>query len=325
MQKEEVQEKQQAEVIPEEQQTGVITSIQLFSLNDGPGIRTTVFLKGCRLNCKWCHNPEGNRRYPEVYPFISNCTGCKKCVEVCPTEAITFLEPTRPKIDKSRCIVCLQCVEICPYEAMVQWGEIVNVKHVIEEVEKDKPFYKNSGGGMTLSGGEPLTQPEFARALMKCAKLREIHTALDTCGYAKWEVLESVLEWTDLVLFDLKHMDAQAHKEYCGVTNEVILENARRIAAKKVPLRIRIPVIPGRNDTVENMRLTAEFVAALDRENKNVIQVVDLLPYHPYAGSKYVQFGLEYPFPVGEGYKDEEIEPIIELFTGQGLDVTVGG
>jgi pyruvate formate lyase activating enzyme len=120
-------------------------------------------------------------------------------------------------------------------------------------------------------------------------------------------------------------MDAQAHKEYTGVTNEVILENARRIAAKKIPMRIRIPVITGRNDTVENMRLTAEFVAALDQENENVIQIVDLLPYHPYAGAKYVQFGLEYPFPIGEGYKEEELESIIEIFTGQGLDVTVGG
>lgn len=324
MQKE-IEEQLQIETTAEEQQIGIITNIQLFSLNDGPGIRSTVFLKGCRLKCKWCHNPEGSRRYPEVYPFVSDCTGCKKCIEVCPAGAITFLEPTKPKINKALCIVCLQCVEVCPYGAMVQWGEIVTVKQVIEEVEKDKPFYKNSGGGMTVSGGEPLAQPEFTTALLKCAKAKGIHTALDTCGYAKWEVIESVLAWTDLVLFDLKDMDAQAHKEYCGVTNEVILENARRIVARKIPMHVRIPVIPGRNDSKENMKLTAEFVASLDQENENVIQVVDLLPYHPYAGSKYVQFGLEYPFPVGEGYKDEELEQFVEIFTGRGLDVTIGG
>jgi len=307
-----------------EDQTGIITNIQLFAINDGPGIRTTVFLKGCRLNCRWCHNPEGNRRYPEVYPYLPNCNDCKACIEVCPAGAITFIEPGKPRIDKGLCITCMQCVDACLYEAMVCWGKIVTVAEVMEEVEKDKLFYKNSGGGMTVSGGEPLTQPEFVLALMKAAKGREIGTALDTCGYAKWEVLEPVLEWTDLVLLDLKHMDPQAHKDFCGATNELILENAKRIAAKGIRMRIRVPVIPNRNDTKENMEKTAAFIEQLD-EQYNVIDGVDLLPYHPYAGAKYRVFGLDYPFPMGEGYSDEQIEPMVGVFCDHGLDVTVGG
>lgn len=310
-------------MVAAEQQIGIITDIQFFSTNDGPGMRTTVFLKGCRLNCKWCHNPEGKRRYPEIFPYVPKCNGCKKCLEVCPTDAISFKEPNVPRIDKNRCIVCLQCVEACQEEAMVCWGRIVKIKEVIEEVEKDKPFYKNSGGGMTLSGGEPLAQPEFTRALFICAKEQKIDTALDTCGYAKWETLEHILEWTDLVLYDIKHMDPQAHKAYCGATNELILENARRIAKKGVKMQIRVPIIPKVNDSTENLKRTAQFVKELNDEG--VILGVDLLPYHPFAGAKYRIFGLDYPFPQGEGYPDEKLEPTVEIFVEQGLDVTVGG
>jgi len=157
-----------------------------------------------------------------------------------------------------------------------------------------------------------------------CAKAKEISTALDTCGYVRWENLENVLTYTDLVLYDLKHMDPEAHKDYTGVTNELILENARRIARKGVPMHVRVPVIPQINDSLENLRKTAEFVAELN-EKAGVIKVVDLLPYHPYAGAKYRVFGLDYPFPLGEGYPDEKLEQYVELFTDQGLDITVGG
>jgi pyruvate formate lyase activating enzyme len=223
-------------------------------------------------------------------------------------------------IDKGLCNVCLQCVKVCKYDALVVWGKIMTGGEVIEEVEQDRPFYVTSGGGMTLSGGEPMAQPEFALALMKLAKERGIDTALDTAGSEPWEDLEKVLEYTDLVLYDIKIMDSKSHKEYSGHGNEHILENARRIADKGVKMRIRIPVIPGRNDTIENMKATGKFIGSLG----DVVQGIDLLPYHPYAGAKYRIFGLPYPFPEGEGLPDQDVEPFINVLIDY-ADVTVGG
>ncbi len=299
---------------------GVVNDIQRMSMCDGPGYRTTVFLKGCYLNCQWCHNPEGKRRYPEVFPYIPNCTGCGECLDVCPTGALTLEDDNKPVIDRGLCSVCFQCVKVCKYDALVVWGKIMTAGEVIEEVEKDKPFYENSGGGMTLSGGEPMAQLEFTLALMKLAKSRDIDTALDTAGSGSWEDLEKVLEYTDLVLYDIKVMDSKSHKEYSGHGNELILENARRIAAKGIKMRIRIPVIPNRNNTVENMEETGKFIESLG----DVVQGIDLLPYHPYAGSKYRIFGLPYPFPEGEGLPDQDVQPFINVLLDY-ADVTVGG
>ncbi len=304
-------------------QAGFITDIQFFSLSDGPGIRTTVFLKGCILNCRWCHNPEGNRRYPEVFPYQSKCTGCGECVEVCPAGAISLVKDCTPRIDKGLCIDCFQCVEACKEEAMVVWGRMVTVDEVIGEVERDKTFYKTSGGGMTLSGGDPLAQPEFSRALFIVAKERGIRTALDTCGHASWEVMERVLEGVDYVLFDIKHMDPQAHRSYCGADNRLILGNAERVAETGKGMRVRVPIIPGFNDGWENLKKTAEFTRSL--KDKAMGLEVDILPYHPYAGAKYRLFGLDYPFPQGEGYPEERLRDIVEIFLNEDLDVTVGG
>jgi pyruvate formate lyase activating enzyme len=206
---------------------------------------------------------------------------------------------------------------------MVVWGRMVSVEEVMEEVQADKPFYRHSGGGMTLSGGEPLAQPEFARAIMAAAKARGISTALDTCGCAAWEVVEGILEVTDLVLLDLKHMDPHAHREHCGASNRIILENAARIAALDMPLRLRIPLIPGFNDSEENLVRTAEFIGGLCRNGREY--EVDILPYHPYAGAKYRIFGLDYPFPEGEGYPEDRLSGIVDLFVSRDLTVTVGG
>lgn len=307
-------------MVDDRQALGVVNDIQRMSICDGPGYRTTVFLKGCYLDCQWCHNPEGKRRYPEVLPYIPNCIGCMKCVDVCPTKALTIEEENRPLIDRGLCNVCLQCVKACKYDALVVWGKVVTAGEVIDEVEKDLPFYVNSGGGMTLSGGEPMAQPEFALALMRLAKRLDIHTALDTAGNVPWEDFEKILEYTDLVLFDIKIMDSQSHKEYSGRGNELILDNVKRIAAMGKRMRIRIPVIPGRNDNVENMRATGEFIKSLG----DVVEGIDLLPYHPYAGSKYRIFGLPYPFPEGEGLADQSIDPFIDVLVDY-ADVTVGG
>jgi len=304
---------------------GVITNIQFFSTYDGPGIRTTVFLKGCILNCRWCHNPEGMKKYPEVFPDTGKCTGCGECLEACPTGAISFPEEKRPRIriDKALCNTCGSCIEACQFGALGIWGVFVRAGDVLDAVEKDKVFYDRSGGGITISGGEPTARFEFTLALLKGAKERGIGTALDTCGYAPCEKLDTLLEWTDIVLYDIKYLDPEMHKEYTGRDNNVILENVKRIAEKGIPMRIRVPVIPGRTDTVDSLRKTAKFIAELDKRGK--IIAVDLLPYHPFAGAKYRLFGLDYPFPEGEGFQDEDILQFIGLFTDEGLDVTIGG
>lgn len=300
---------------------GIITDIQKMCMNDGPGYRTTVFLKGCHLNCQWCHNPEGKSRFPEVIPFVDNCTDCGECLDVCPTGALSLDKERKPRINRALCTTCLQCAKICRYDALVVWGKIVTVDEVMEEVLKDKPFYIHSGGGMTLSGGEPMAQPDFCLALMKAAKEEGIGTALDSCGHAPWEDYERVLEYTDIVLFDIKIMDTAEHKRYAGMGNELVLENARRIAAMGKKMRIRIPVIPGRNDSQENWEATAKFIKSLG----DVVEGVDLLPYHPYAGGKYKAFGMDYPYPMGEGLEDEALLSVVDFFVEHAPEVTVGG
>ena len=302
-------------------QIGVITNIQFYSICDGPGIRTNVFLKGCLLRCRWCHNPEGVRRNPEVFPYYTNCNGCGECVRICPSGAITLEEPTKPKIDKGICTYCLQCADVCKYSAIIVFGRYVTAKEVLDEVEKDKPFYENSGGGMTLSGGEPLAQPNFILSLLSGAKDRGIHTCLDTTGYAKWEVIESILDYTDIFLWDVKHLDSIIHKSWAGVGNELILDNLKKVAKLGKSIRIRVPVIPNINDSMEDMRKTADFVESLGPS----VVGVDLLPYHPWASAKYRLFALDYDFPIGEGYNEEQILEMMNIFEPHVAEVTIGG
>ncbi|KJS00742.1 MAG: hydroxybenzylsuccinate synthase activating enzyme HbsD [Peptococcaceae bacterium BRH_c4a] len=321
--------------------TGVVTNIQYFTMFDGPGIRTTVFLKGCRLNCRWCHNPEGVRHYPEVFHLWSNCNDCGQCDNICPTGALQVVERLgheggvvtggnapgsipienrdkmvrKIRIDKGLCLGCRQCVEACPQAAFVISGEIMTVDEVIEKVAEERLMYENSdGGGLTLSGGEPTAQPEFCLALLKAAKEKGINTALDTCGYVRWDILNEMLDYTDVVLFDIKNMAPKAHREFTGVSNDLIQENARRIIARGgVEMRVRIPVIPGINDSAENMEKAAEFICALG------LKAVDILPFHPWAGQSYRLLGLDYPFTVGEWYPGEKQERIEEIFRANGL------
>ncbi|MDI6795831.1 MAG: glycyl-radical enzyme activating protein [Desulfatibacillaceae bacterium] len=309
-----------------EKALGVINDIQRMCVNDGPGFRTTVFLKGCLLDCKWCHNPEGKRRYPEIIPYVTNCTFCGDCLLACPTGALSLVEGLGPRIDRALCTDCMQCAGACEHDGLVRWGRIMSAAAVMEEVESDKAFYRNSGGGLTVSGGEPMAQPDFVLALFMLAKsdpdqTNRIHTVLDTCGHAAWANYERVLPYTDMVLLDLKVMDSAAHKGYTGRENDLILSNAKKIAQAGVPIRLRVPIIMGVNDNQANFKATGEFAASLG----SVVTGLDLLPYHPWAGGKYKAFGMDYDFPAGEGYDDSQLEEVIDLLLDFVEEVTIGG
>lgn len=311
---------------------GIISNIQKFATNDGPGLRTTVFLKGCRLNCKWCHNPEGMRHFPEVFHFWPNCINCGNCRTICPAGAMTETRkpPTYPDqkgwkgkigskiitINKEKCLNCYQCVDICEFDALIVSGKFMTVEMVMAEIEKDIPFYNQSGGGLTLSGGEPAAQPEFALALLKAAKEKGINTALDTSGYQSWPVLEKILDHTDYVLYDLKHLNREKHIDFTGVSNDLILENLEKIMLRTdLTTFIRIPLLPGVNDSEDNLRATGNYIQSLG------LKTVYLLPAHPFAGQSYRLVGIDYPYPIGESYPEEKAKVAQSILASYGLEV----
>lgn len=300
---------------------GVIFNIQHYSIHDGPGIRTTVFIKGCPLRCLWCQNPESQLLQPEVFFNQEKCVGCGQCAAVCPCGAIEIQEG-KARTNRERCKGRGKCVEVCPYEARSLMGRHVTAGEVFHEVAKDEVFYESSGGGVTLSGGEPLSQPEFAAAILRLCKEAGLHTAVDTCGYAAWETIKEVLQYADLVLFDFKHMEPAKHQEYTGVPNRLILENAKRIYRElRCSMWARIPVVPGYNSTKENIRATAEFIS---RELGSQVKV-HLLPYHKMGEVKYKRLeredGVLHIEPLEEE-KMEELKKIVESF---GLETVIGG
>jgi pyruvate formate lyase activating enzyme len=264
--------------------SGVVFNIQRYSIHDGPGIRTTVFLKGCPLSCLWCQNPESQSREPEIMINRNLCTVCGHCVSECENGAISLLKECSVT-DRMKCLCCGRCVEVCPNEARKLTGTEMTVGEVVKEVMKDLDFYESSGGGVTLSGGEATFQPEFALAILRACKNSGMHTAIETCGYTSWEVLDRFLECTDLVLFDIKHMDDAVHKEGTGISNEKILENAAKMAKVKSML-VRVPLIPGYNDSEQAVRQIAVFVASLPNNVE-----VDLLAYNPLGEGKYESLG----------------------------------
>jgi pyruvate formate lyase activating enzyme len=300
---------------------GVIFNIQRYSIHDGPGIRTTVFLKGCPLRCVWCQNPESQSARPEVFFVAENCTGCGACVRACLEGAIELVGE-RSRTDRARCRGTGKCAEVCPSEARSLMGRQITAGEVFDEVAADDIFYQRSGGGATLSGGDPLAQPEFAAAVFRLCKESGIHTALDTCGYAPWRTVRQVLEHVDLVLYDFKHMDPDQHQRYTGVPNELILENAERIHRElDIPMLARVPVVPGYNDAVENLTATARFVAT---ELGDSVEV-HLLPYHRLGEAKHERMEQPEKSITAQPPSDERMEEIRKIFESFGLTVHLGG
>lgn len=272
---------------------GFVFNIQRFSIHDGPGIRTTVFMKGCSLRCFWCHNPEGIRLEPEIQVFPERCIGCNACLAACTHGAHTN-EGGQRSFYRERCQGCGTCVETCYAGALVLTGRRMTVDEVISEVLRDRPFYETSGGGVTLSGGEPLVQRDFARAILERCRAEGLHTALETAGNCRWEDLAVVLEFSDLILMDIKLMDPARHRQATGVGNERILANARRLVQAGQPVIFRVPVVPTVNDSAEDIAAIADFVHSLAAESRGAPPTLELLPFHRMAGSKYQSLGLDY-------------------------------
>jgi pyruvate formate lyase activating enzyme len=265
--------------------TGRIVETKRFAIHDGPGIRTTVFLKGCPLACRWCHNPETISRQPEIGFLRQKCVACGRCVATCPTGAHAVTDGTHT-LDRSRCTACGACVEACLPGALELYGREVTLAEVIAEVVEDRTFYEQSGGGVTLSGGEPLLQAEFCAAV--CRQLREsgIHCAVDTSGAVPWDRFETVLPYVDLFLYDLKHMDDAQHRLGTGTGNRLILENLRQLSERGRAIEIRLPLVPGFNDDPQNLQALAEYLLSLP-----ATPPLRLLPYHNLAHSKYEAVG----------------------------------
>ena len=282
---------------------------QKYNMYDGPGVRTLVFFKGCPLRCKWCSNPEGLERKYQIMFKPTTCVSCGSCVPVCPQKIHSISSSGEHIIDRSiDCIGCGQCVEACIPDALKIAGEQVPISELLEYVEQDRAFYDQSGGGVTLGGGEVTSQPEAAINLLQACKQEGLHTAIETCGYTKKETILRFAEYVDLFLFDLKHIDPDRHFELTGVRNEMILENLEELIMKRNHVKVRMPMLKGINDSEAEIRGVIEFLKPF-REFKN-FEGIDLLPYHKLGVNKYVQLGMDYPIEGDPSLDDADLDRI---------------
>lgn len=291
--------------------TGMIFNTQKFSIHDGNGMRTLIFMKGCPLQCLWCSNPESQNLGIEIMDVKSNCVGCGKCVALCEHHAV---EEGTFDIDRERCRKCGMCAEKCYANAKKIVGKTVTIREIMQLIEKDRIFYTNSGGGVTIGGGEPLLQHEFVEELLRTCKASNLHTAVETCGYGTWDAVKGVFEAADQVFFDLKAMDSELHRTLTGVGNEKILENASRlaeIAGLDKEIVFRIPLIPGCNDSEDNIKETGRFTASLERPDNRI--AVEILPYHNLGEDKYRWLNRDYPLPKLKKPSNEKVEGYKEL------------
>jgi len=298
---------------------GVIFDIKNFAIHDGPGIRMTVFFKGCPLHCYWCHNPEGISSSYDISYHKFKCMGCGKCIQICPERAIVKTE--RISIRREKCTTCGECTEICPTGALQMMGRKVTVNEVMEEIRKSIIYYDISHGGVTFSGGEPLMQPKFLKAILKRCKEEGIHTALDTSGYASSTIFKSIINEVDLFLYDLKLLDDEQHLKYTGVSNDRIIKNLNTLSEKEGErdVIIRFPVIPKITGTEKNIDDLVDLVSSL-----NWIREIDLLPFHNVE-EKYKRLGKKYKMKRIQSPSENEMKSIKEKLENKGLNVKVGG
>ena len=301
----------------------LIFNIQKFSIHDGEGIRSTVFFKGCPLSCRWCHNPESQCYPNDLLCYVERCTGCGACVKACPQKAISLDDEHKAHTDYDKCTACGVCAEYCMQNARELVGEEYEIKDLVKQLEKDIMFYEQSGGGVTLSGGEVMAQDiDYVEELARRLHEKGILVNIDTCGYAPYEHLKRVLPYTDVYLYDLKLMDPEQHKEYIGVDNQLILENLKQLSADGGKINIRLPLIDGVNTTDEHIGQVIRFL----KDNEIRVWQVNLLKYHNTGSSKYKKLGREYDGKNMAVPKEEWLQQVVETFKQNGFpNIKIGG
>ena len=300
------------------ERTGLVFNIQRYSLHDGPGIRTTVFFKGCPLACRWCHNIESQGRRPEAMIKTGRCVGCGACVQICPSGAVALVDGLAVT-DRAVCTACGACIDPCPENAREICGDDLTVDQVMDEIRPDRVFYEQSGGGVTISGGEPLDQIDFLADLLAACKAEDLQTCVDTSGHAPWSAFERILATTDLFLYDLKLMDDARHREQTGVTNRRVIENLRRLREATDRIMICVPVIPGINDDDANIDAAIALIGDL------ALDEIELLPYHALGRGKAAQLGRVWPLEGIETPSAARMKDLQSRFAAAGLPAVIGG